>query len=287
MLHNGEVKRLTTALAVPTLTMLLIAGCGGSTAPKRQADDPVVATTAPRPGSSGKPPGKAGKSVTKPGATAARATAPAGATSRTTAPGSAPSAEATSTAPGSYTYDSKGNVTVGAQTHDASGSQTLKVDKPSGANQHSELGGDRGGGTQQDVVHKDTGTYLARLVINAGGSPKEFHPAQPVLGVPKPQQIGRTWSWSMTSTDGKTHAAYSAKFTRTEVVTIGGVRVNAWVIESTLKLTGDFTYNDQETVDYDPSRLLQVRMHQRGSGSYLGTSFTSDATSTLRSVRPS
>jgi hypothetical protein len=91
----------------------------------------------------------------------------------------------------------------------------------------------------------------------------------------------------MTSTDGKTHASYAAKVVRQETMTIGGTRVATWVIDSRLKLTGDLTYTDDESTWYDEGRLLQVKTRTQGSGTFSGVPFTTDTTSTLRSLTPS
>jgi hypothetical protein len=294
MPHNGAVNLRSPAPAAALLAILLAAGCGGS---GKNSTHPAITTTGGPSATTGASPGATqsshpGKPAPGAGKTSARAIASATASE---APGSGPSgqpaAAATYTAPGSYTYDSKGKATVDGQANDASGTQTLMVDPPSGASQHSSLGGDQGGGTEQNVVHRDSGTYLARLVVKSPLGDKEFHPAQPVLGVAKPEQMGRSWSWSMTSTDGKTRADYSAKFVRQETVTIGGKSVRTWVIESTLKISGDIDLTEHNITNYDPSRLLEVRMHgtQSGKITFQGVphTFTSDVTSTLRSVKPS
>lgn len=291
MVHNGAVKLRTAA---PVMILLLVAGCGGSSHATKKADNPAVATTAPHSTTAAKPgtkPGAKPGQTTAPGGSHATASTAPGGSHSTSAPAGKPTAPG-STAPGSYTYDTKGKATVDAfPPSDAAGTQTLKVDKPSGANQHSSLGGDQGGGTEQDVTHRTDGTYLVRLVINSPMGRKEFHPTSPVLGIAKPEQVGRSWSWSMTSTDGKTKADYSAKYVKQEDVTIGGTVVHAWVIESTLKISGDLDVTEHSTTDYDSTRLLDIRHHATQSGkiTYQGTphTFSSDTTSTLRSVRPS
>ncbi|MCW2543196.1 MAG: hypothetical protein JWM40_748 [Frankiales bacterium] len=285
VVHNGVVK-LRPLLAVLPATTLLLAGCGGSSTPVK-ADDPVLSTTAP---------GTSGAATTSPGAGAspgATATATSGSSDRSTEPTSSASSAANPnvvapadqfTPPGTYTYDSHGTITAGTPRK-VDGTQELKVDKPIVDRQHSSLGGDQGS-TDQDVSHSNSGTYLVRLKLSAAGQPKEFKPEKPVLGHPRPAAIGKTWSWSMTSTDGKTHAAYSARIARQETLTIGGTKVPTWVIESTLKLTGDIVFTDAETTWYDDVRLLQVKTHSKGSGTISGIAFTTDVTSTMRSVKP-
>lgn len=274
------MKRFSALVA-----LVLLAGCGGGSSPSTEAEataSPTVtsATTAPAGGSSATPSTGAGTSATKGPSSAATADASGSASPVASAP-----AAATFTAPGTYTYDSHGTFTAGTPRKVDSTAE-LTVDKPSGNRQHSALGGEQSS-TEQDVVHLSTGSYLARLVISLPGQTKEFRPAKPVLGHPRPAAVGRSWSWSMTSTDGKTKAAYAAKVVRKESVTIGGTKVAAWVIDSTLKLTGDFAYTERGTIWYDESRLLRVKMRSQGSGSFSGIAFTTDVTNTLRSVKPS
>ncbi|MCU1587762.1 MAG: hypothetical protein JWN31_1255 [Frankiales bacterium] len=266
------------------VVLLLLAGCGGGSSPTTKADatsSPTATTSTTSPtggGSSAKPDATATTRATK-GSGGGASAVPA-----TTAASAAPEA-ASFTAPGTYTYDSHGTITAGTPRK-VDGTAELKVDKPKGTAQHSSLGGDQSA-TEQDVLHLSTGSYLTRLVISTGGQSKEFRPAKPVLGYPRPAAVGRSWSWSMTSTDGKTHASYSGKVARRETLTIGGTHVDAWVIDSTLKLTGDLTLTDHETTWYDEQRLLQVKTRSQASGSFSGIPFTTDMTSTLRSVKPS
>jgi hypothetical protein len=142
------------------------------------------------------------------------------------------------------------------------------------------------GRTEQDVVARTAGAYLARLVISNPAFDKEFRPASPVLLVPEPATPGRAWSWTATSTDGKTRVAVSARITRRETMTIGGAATPTSLVTSTLKLTGDVTYTAQLQTWYDPAHRLSVKDHTRGNGTFGGVAFTTDVTSVLRSTRP-
>ena len=285
--------------ALVALSVLALAGCSGSSSSEQQQDDPVVRA----PGSA-TPSGKAlgGAASAKPGQKAAAGgTTPTGGTAAGTSgggssggtTGTAPapaagkpgSSSAGSTAPGDYTYDSSGTVTAGTPRA-VKGTATLTVDPAAGPKQHSVLEGDQGR-TEQDVVHGSTGTTLARLLLTNPAFTKEFKPAKPVLVVPSPPTVGKSWSWTMTSTDGKTKASLTARITKTESVTVGGVKVNTAVVESTLKLTGDVTYTGKMRTNYDASRRLQVKERTQGNGMVGGFAFTTDITSVLRSTKPS
>lgn len=286
--------------ALAALSALALVGCSGSSSSEQQQDDPVVRAPA-----SGSPSGKAlggaasakpGQSAAAPGGTAptggaAAGTSGGGTSGGTTGGAPAPAAgkqgssSAGSTAPGAYTYDSSGTVTAGTP-RPVKGTATLTVDPAAGEKQHSVLEGDQGR-TEQDVIHGSTGTTLARLQLTNPAFTKEFKPAKPVLVVPSPPTVGKSWSWTMTSSDGKTKASLTAKITKTESVTVGGVKINTTVVESTLKLTGDVTYTGKMRTNYDPSRRLQVKERTQGSGMVSGFAFTTDITSVLRSTKPS
>lgn len=287
--------------AAALLAAGLVAGCGSSSS-GGAADNPVIGGPASASAGASATPTKAsapvgGASIAgSPQAGSSAGSKSGGATTQSGAKG-APAPKAgdgkpvtsggqQATSPGTYTYDTSGTVTAGA-ARPVNGSTNLAVDKPSGTTQHSVLGGGDQGSTEQTVVRTSSGTMLADLKLNNQAFQKEFKPVKPVLLVPKPAKVGATWSWTMTSTDGKTTASLSAKVTKQETVTVGGVKTATAVIESTLKLTGDVTYTAQDTINYDEVHLIQVRDHTRGKGMINGFAFSTDITSVLRSLKPS
>jgi hypothetical protein len=277
-------------LVVPLATTAVLSACGGSSTPSAadasatpspSAAASVAATTAAAPGASA-----SGGATTSTTASADPATTSAAAQGAGSAPSTAAATKTApgTTAPGSYTYDTSGTVTAGTP-RDASGTATLTVDPASGGKQHSVLADDQGS-TDQDAIGRTTGTYLARLAIANPAFNKEFRFTTPVLLVPEPAAPGRSWSWTATSTDGKTTVAVSARITRRENVTVGGVPTPTSLVTSTLKLTGDVTYTAQMQTWYDPAHRLSVKDHSRGNGTFGGVAFTTDITSVLRSTRP-
>lgn len=274
---------------------VLLAGCGGSSAPsaadRAAGSSSAASSAAPTAAVSGgtiagaSPGAAAGGRASPASPGAAGAAAPTATTgSSTTSSSTTSSTTAGSTAPGTYTYDTSGTVTAGTP-RDASGTATLTVDAPAGKSQHSALANDQGR-TEQDIVSRTTGAYLARLHIANPAFDKEFRPSSPVLLVPNPAAPGRTWSWTATSTDGKTTVAVTARITRRETLTIGGAATPTSLVTSTLKLTGDVTYTAQMQNWYDAAHRLSVKDHTRGSGTFGGVAFTTDITSVLRSTRP-
>ena len=281
--------------AAAAATALLTAACGGSSAPS--SSSPVLGlngtptpTTKTGGASIASAPASTKASAGAPGSAAspksgAAGTTKSGASTSKGAPAAVGKPSTMATAAGTYTYDANGTFTAGTPRAVKSTS-SLKVDKPVGNKQHSVLGGDQGS-TDQTVQHNETGTYLVQLKLDNPAFSKEFAPDKPVLLAPRPLKVGSSWSWTMTSTDGKTTAAFNATVSKTETLTIGGKKTPTSVIESTLKLSGDVDYTAKTTTNYDEAHLLQVKDHTRGSGSYSGFPFSTDITSVLRSTTPS
>jgi hypothetical protein len=285
---------VNTRTLLPALaSVLLLAGCGGSSSPVAAGaggtPSPVAsvgaATTAASlaPGGSAAANTSGGAAVGSTGSTTTGSAQGGTTTTGTTTNngGTGP----TFAAPGTYTYDTSGTVTAGTP-RDASGTATLTVDPPAGGRQHSLLGTDQGR-TEQDIVVRSGGVFLVRLAITNPAFSKEFRPAAPVLLVPEPPTTGRSWSWTAKSTDGKTTAAVTARITGRETLTIGGTATPTIVIQSTLKLTGDITYTGHMQTWADPAHRLSVKEHTKGEGTVGGVPFTTDITNVIRSTQPS
>ena len=284
---------MTSRLAMAAAAaVLLLTGCGSDDAP---APSTPAAQTDASAGPSGRLPDGAGLASDLPLAdaspqpgtvrssatpAAARTQAPVTTASTEGAPADAPG----TVAPGTYTYDVSGTVSAGTPRQ-VDGEATLTVDRPAAGRQSSVLEGQQGR-TEQDVVAKADGRYLARLSITNPAFTKEFVPSSPVLLAPEPPTVGRSWTWRTTSTDGKTTAALSARIVRTETLAVGGRQTPTYVIESTLQLSGDITYTGRTTTWYDPAHRLPVKDRTRGNGTVSGFAFTTDLTSVLRSTKP-
>jgi hypothetical protein len=100
---------------------------------------------------------------------------------------------------------------------------------------------------------------LVHLTIAQAG--KEFAPAEPLLFVPFPGDRTDPWSWSVTSTDGKTTLNTTAQITGTETVMVGGQAVPTFIIESTIQITGDLTGTVHLTAWVSNDYRLAVKQH--------------------------
>lgn len=278
----------TPLLLIAPLALLTACSSGSSTRPQSLGTTPTPSATAatgsaPTTTSTSAPGGPATSSPAAAGSAGAVTTSAAPLSTR--APGRPAASKAT--AAGQYTYTSSGSVTVGATPQDAAGTQTLTISALKGGVQHSRLHSDDTGDTEQDVVVRDTGSYGASLKLTSPAFSKEFRPATAVLLAPDPAVVGRSWSWSATSTDGATHVSTSNTLVRTETLTIGGTQVSTVVLQTHLVLTGDVRYDAQLTVWWAPAYRLPVKTHTVGKGSYGGIPFKTDVTAVMKSVEPS
>ena len=289
--------RATTSriLALGAAAALLTAGCSGDDADDRSGlmSRPGADRVATSPGASASAsaavdPAAPASGVATPSGGAAARSAPAAAARPSASTGPAAVAPAPgavdATAPGDYVYDVDGTVTVGTP-QPVDGEATLTVDPAAAGQQHTVLEGDQGR-TEQDVVLRADGRYLALLSITNPAFSKAFSPTPPVLLLPEPAVVGRTWAWTATSDDGATTARTSNRVAREETLTIGGTRVRCTVVETTLVLSGDVDYRGRTTTWVAQEQALPVKESSQGSGTVSGFAFSQDTTSTLRSVRP-
>jgi hypothetical protein len=178
-----------------------------------------------------------------------------------------------------------GTVTYGTTTRDTTGSATLEVGPVRDGAQTTLLRGE-GSETEQTVLVRDAGSYLARLHLTTPAFDKEFRPSPAGLLLPDPARVGTRWSWQATSTDGASTVRTSHEVVRTETLRIGGRAVDTVVLRSRIVISGDVTYTADVTTWVSPSLRLPVKDRTVGKGSFGGLQVTSDTTSVVRSTVP-
>lgn len=279
---------------------LLAAGCGGKD--KKESSDAAESTTTSSTtsttagGGAGGAAGTAATSTTVPSGPNAsgsgkNATAPAGSAPAGSAGGggggSASSDSARPATPGTYTYNRTGKASAtgfGEQSLD--GPVSLKVDPIANGEQRS-LESSSEGEVEQVLRLLPEGAYFTLIRQSTTGFNKEFRPNPPVLAVPTAPAVGRTWSWTVTSTDGKTTINASFKVDRKENLTIGGEQVSTVVLVVNLKASGDITLNSTQTNWVALSKGLSVRIDEVADGTISGVPVHSESSQTLQSTRPS
>ena len=294
--QDDQVIISRTFAALPLLAFALT-GCGGSAAPVgASVGQPIELTNAPTgsPSAGPQPASRFTAAAAPTHSASASAGAPvtaarSGSTVSASQAGSSgtPAKTTAFTSAGTYTYDTSGTVTVLGGSKDASGMSTLTVDAPAAGSQHSVLS-DGQGKTTQDVLSRSGGSYLSRLQITNAAFDKTFAPSPEALLLPEPAKPGATWTWTATSTDGKTTVTAKNTVLRTETLTIGGQPVATTVIRTVLALRGaDLTYDGTQDTWFAPAEHLAVKQHNTGNGNSSGLAFSSDTTSTAQSTHPS
>jgi hypothetical protein len=286
----------TIAMAVALATL---AACGGDSGGGAEDGSPTTRGQAASSSTTAVPATASGgeAATTAPVAGSAAATTTAGgarpatsttSTSRAEATGGAAAAPAPSgaaaTRPGRYRYASTGTFSAGLTGEQRrSGESVLTVDPPAGADQHSLREGDNRS-TEQVLRFQADGIYIVVLEVTEQGLAKEFRPSPPVLAFPYGAAAGRTWSWRMTSTDGKTTVEGNLRIERTESVQVGSDAVPAVVVRAALATTGDIASRGTQTLWVAEGRRLVVREQSRTEGSFGAISFRSTAEEQLLSL---
>jgi hypothetical protein len=174
--------------------------------------------------------------------------------------------------PGSYTYRVTGRASSALGKQSLDGDSTLTVDQPQGNREHS-VQRDKGGSTEQVLVSRTDGLYLADIHLSQPGFDEDFRPSSPVLLFPGTAHRGEHWHWSMKSTDGK--------YTLTAQLQVTDLRSSYVVLSSVLHVQSkdiDLTIHQRDKSGRDA--VIQ-REHAVTDGTAYGTSFHSDATRVL------
>jgi hypothetical protein len=189
-------------------------------------------------------------------------------------------------APGTYTYNRTGKAhtsAFGDQSQD--GPVTLKVDPVAGGDQHTVQSAQEGD-SEQTVRLLAEGAYFTQLKQSTSGFVKEFRPDPPVLAVPSDPAVGREWSWTVTSTDGRTTLNAAFKVLRKETLAVGAEQVPTVVLSVVLKGSGDITFTTDSTNWVSLAKGLIVRTDQKTDGNIGSVTFTSQSSQILQGTKP-
>ncbi|MGH9186342.1 MAG: hypothetical protein ACRD0U_11095 [Acidimicrobiales bacterium] len=279
-----KVRLGFVAAAVVLAANVLVLATGAAS----DGDDVSTATTAPvvAPGVPGETvpgadvgatdttaaPAAAGETTTS---AATSATQPAGGATTTLPPDEGP----TMPAPGRYTYNVSGSSSLGQVPPQA----TILLERLSDTDQRETAESPQGNTVQVNRYTADA-VLLVSLDLQALG--KSFRPNPPVAFTPLPPEVGRSWEWTMSSTDSSITIHHLSTITGTEVVTIAGQPVDSFVVQTRLELSGQAQGRIDVTTWASPAHGLGVRTHTVTSVTYI-LPITSDITSTLVSLNPS
>ena len=289
------MPRHVGSFVLTVVTGLVLTACGSSSS---TADSPAVVP--PSAGASAASHGASGggasaaPQATENGSASATATAgpggatPAASSSAGTA-GQQPSAsgQVPLPPPGTYTYRLHGSSTSALGKKKLSGDSTLTVDQPQG-NREQSTQRDSSGSTEQVLVARAGGLFLAEIHLAQPGFDEDFKPKAPALLFPASAHAGQQWHWQMTSTDGKytLNAHLQVRDLHSSATMADGTRVQTVSLSSVLHLHSndiDLTIHQNDEAGRD---AVIVREHSTSDGTAYGTPFHSNATRALAS-RPS
>ena len=184
--------------------------------------------------------------------------------------------------PGTYTLAVTGNASLnGGAPQPAPPTATYKITQLSATDQHQT------GDFEIDLRWTPEAASLLKLTLKQGGNTlKTFQPATPLVYIPFPGTVGRTWQWTVKSTDGKTTVNQVSNITKTEPVVIAGRSEPAFIVHSVLTLSGDIKGSVDLTSWISPIYRLALRQHVIVDATYLGFRATSDTTGQLVSLTP-
>jgi hypothetical protein len=289
-----RMPRLAVFVPLVAATGILLSACGSSGS---TADSPtVVAPSGAATGASsaatstGSQPSPGSTSDAAASATASTAAGGAAGSQPASTPSSGSGAAGRSAGagqvplppPGSYTYRVHGTSRSVLGDQSLNGDSTLTVDQPNG-NRERSTQRDRGGSTEQVLVARAHGLYLAEIHLSQQGFDEDFKPTNPVLLFPAGATNGQQWRWRMTSTDGKYTLTARLQLTDTHssATTTGGQRVDTVSLSSVLHIHSndvDITIHQHDEADRD---AVIVRERAVSDGTAYGTKFHSDATRVL------
>jgi hypothetical protein len=211
----------------------------------------------------------AAPSSTATGASAGAAAAPSASAAVASQPPGA--AQVPLPPPGTYTYRQHGTASSALGDQSLDGDSTLTVDQPQGNREHSTQR-DQGGSTEQVLVGRTGGLFLAEIHLAQTGFDEDFKPAHPVLLFPADAHKGQRWRWHMTSTDGK--YTLNARLTITNL----GATVSLSTVIHLTSSDINVTIHQSDKAGQD---AVIVREHAVTDGNAYGTPFHSDVTRVL------
>jgi hypothetical protein len=179
--------------------------------------------------------------------------------------------------PGHYTYRAHGHAETALGDRDFDGKSRLTVTAPSDNRRHATLSGEDGT-TEQTLVGRRSGLYLAELKMTQQGFDADFRPRSPVLLFPAGAKVGDHWSWQMRSTDGDYTLHATLRLADDDgTATVSGRQVQTVTVKGTLVLDGDDFSMTLHQTDEAAVGGLVVHEHTTGDGTAYGTPVHTEA----------
>lgn len=267
--------------------LLVAASCGGGggdgSGAAKAAD---VTTTTAKVATAGVTTTAAAKSAATEGTT----TVPSTSTS-TTAPGSSAAPAATGPMPlpaGTYRYKQTGSSTAGTQRYDApaEGTMTVKAAAADGTQTLQRYIDPKGDPSDVVMQFRADGMFLLQTVLRQGGQEVKCTFGRGVPSPSWPPKVGANASGRGTCDNYNLVVDITSSITGTKPVSIDGASYTAYVVESTIKTSGQLT-SETKQVDWFVAELrLSTHTEQTSKGKFGTFDFSSQGTSDLVSAKP-
>lgn len=277
---GGDTQRAgptTSALPEGPTSTVAAAAPDTSLAPSQQA----TATTA-------------GGTKRSPATTARRAAqpppAPPAATAAAPSPAAVGAAGPSPIAAGTYRYRQSGTSKTGGSSSQTPPEGTLKVDPAGGDGAQTLHRAVDPSGVPSDniLLFRPDGMFLHKVITRASGGGQQmeftctFDPPVPLP--PWPPAVGKTFAGH--GQCGSFTADLQGKIAGQRSVTLDGIQVEVYVVESTFITRGQVESTANRTDWFAPSLRLPVHVENHQKGSYGFFSFSDDLTADLVSAHP-
>jgi hypothetical protein len=189
------------------------------------------------------------------------------------------------TKPGKYVYNETGELRVNTAQMKDGPLETVVYEKPVGRDQKVTSKGTLKS-SEEVLRYQRDGVFIVSLRSFVAGGVLEYRPDPPVMFSPAVMTPGKTWAWSMKSVDGKATLTNESRAVRPEKVTVKGSRVDTWVIDSVIKLTGPATVNINVTSWASQERGIVVKGTETTTGNFGEIPLQGGQDRTLKSLDP-
>ncbi len=187
--------------------------------------------------------------------------------------------------PGTYRYAQDGETRAGVFTIRPDDEGTLDVASPEGNRQRQVREFSSNQSLEQVMLYRKGGVFLESFVSRFATSEIRCDLEEPIKVVDLPLTVGTSWK-DTGRCDGMT-LTVSAKVTREVTRTVGGERVDTFVLNVRSEADGeDLRQTSDSRLWVSPDHRLIVRVVESSEGTADGQRFTSSRTDDLLSLEP-
>jgi hypothetical protein len=190
---------------------------------------------------------------------------------------------------GTYRYRQSGTNTAGATSMAVPPEGTLRVDPPSGSTQVWHRATDPNQPPSDTTLQfRPDGMWITSQIqrVTVAGQTSQFSCGfpTPMPAPPWPPTVGANFTGH--GDCGTFTVDVTGRITSTRTVTLDGISVPVFIIESSLTTHGQVQSSATETDWFSPALRLAVHTETHGSGTYGIVSYRTDTVADLESTKP-